>query len=366
MTDPRRTPLFDLHESLGGRMVDFAGWELPIQYEGVVSEHNWCRSSAGLFDVGHMGVVELRGDDPAAAFEALNPAGLTTLKPGKIRYGLLTLDNGGVLDDLMTTNSGDYLTLVVNASRREIDLAHLRQGLAGIDVIERDDLSLLALQGPKAIDVMSRLIPAVTEMFFLEAIEAEIKGVPVTVSRSGYTGEDGFEITVPSVSVETLARLLLDAPEVKPMGLGARDTLRLEAGLCLYGHELTEEITPIEADLRWTIPKRRREAKDFPGAEIIMSQYDTGAKRLRVGLLTDGKRPVRDGSTLKTLDGEPVGEVSSGGYGPSVEAPVAMGYVASAHAAIGTKLIADVRGKDVPITVADLPFSPHTYVRRPR
>lgn len=366
MSDLRRTPLYDLHQSLGGRIVDFAGWELPIQYEGVIAEHNWCRTSAGLFDVGHMGVVELRGDNPALAFESLNPAGLTTLKPGKIRYGLLTLPNGGVLDDLMTTNSGDYLTLVVNASRRDVDLAHLRSGLAGIEVIERDDLALLALQGPKAIDVMGRLVPAVTEMFFLEAIEAKIAGIPTTISRSGYTGEDGFEITIPSDSVEHVAKLLLAADEVKPMGLGARDTLRLEAGLCLYGHELNEEITPIEADLRWTIPKRRREAKDFPGADIIMGQYDEGASRLRVGLLADGKRPVRDGATLKTPDGEEVGYVSSGGYGPSVEAPVAMGYVATEASADGTQLVADVRGKDVPITVSPLPFSPHNYVRRPR
>ncbi len=366
MSDLRHTPLHALHIELGGRLVDFAGWELPIQYEGVIAEHNWCRTSAGLFDVSHMGVVELHGDDPATALERLTPAAITTLLPGKIRYSLFTLDNGGVLDDLMVTNSESHLTLVVNAARREVDLPHLRAGLPEIDVVERDDLALLALQGPLAVTALARLAPAVADLFFLEATTVEIDGAQIGVSRSGYTGEDGFELTVANDDADRIARLLLAQPEVKPAGLGARDTLRLEASLCLYGHELDETTSPVEADLSWTMPKRRREAKDFPGADVIMDQYDNGPARVRVGLAPTGKRPVRDGTSLRTADGQPAGIVSSGGYGPTVERPVAMGYVSTELSAIGTKLVADVRGNDVEIEVCELPFAPHRYHRQAR
>ena len=366
MTDLRKTPLHALHTELGGRLVDFAGWELPIQYEGVIAEHTWCRQSAGLFDVSHMGVVELRGDDPATALERLTPAAITSLQPGKIRYSLFTLDNGGVLDDLMVTNAGDYLILVVNAARRPVDLPHLRDGLPELDVVERDDLALLALQGPKAVDALARLVPSVADLYFLEATTVELDGTQIGVSRSGYTGEDGFELTIPNDAAERIARLLLAQPEVKPAGLGARDSLRLEASLCLYGHELDETTTPVEADLTWTMPKRRREARDFPGADIIMDQYDNGPARLRVGLAPEGKRPVRDGTSLRTPEGEPAGTVSSGGYGPTVERPIAMGYVSTEHSAIGTTLIADVRGNDVTVVVCELPFSPNHYHRPAR
>ena len=365
----RTTPLHSLHSELGGRLVDFAGWELPIQYEGVIAEHLWCRTSAALFDVSHMGVVELRGDNPAQGLERLTPAGLTTLKPGKIRYALFTNEAGGVIDDLMVTNSGDHLTIVVNAARRNVDLPHLRKSLPELDIVERDDLALLALQGPKAVEVFAKLVPAVTEMAFMEAITAsiELEGLddPVTlsISRSGYTGEDGVEVAVPGTAADALARWILSNDEVRPAGLGARDTLRLEASLCLYGNDLSESITPVEADLRWTIPKRRRQAKDFPGAEIIMDQYENGPTRIRVGLAAEGRRPVRDHSELSTLDGTAVGEVSSGGYGPTVQHPVAMGYVSPQHAEIGTKLLASVRGTEVPITVVELPFVPHNYRR---
>lgn len=369
------TPLHALHVELGGRMVDFAGWELPIQYEGVVAEHNWVRNSAGLFDVSHMGVVELRSEnggaaEVAAALETLTPAGLTTLKASKIRYALFTNDSGGVIDDLMVTNVDDeYLMIVVNAARRNVDLPHLRANLKGIEIVERDDVALLALQGPKAVETIARLAPALTDLVFMEAlaVDVQLEGhadpVTISVSRSGYTGEDGVEIVVPGNAAESLARWLLDQDEVKPAGLGARDTLRLEASLCLYGNDLNETITPVEADLRWTMPKRRREAKDFPGGDIIMDQYNNGPSRIRVGLRAEGRRPVRDHTSLRTIAGKPAGEVSSGGYGPSVEHPIAMGYVSPELAAVGTNLIADVRGTDVAITVVDLPFVPHNYKR---
>lgn len=346
-------------------MVDFAGWDLPIQYEGVIAEHTWCRTSASLFDVSHMGLIELHGDDPARSLEQLNPAGLTTLKPGAIRYGFLLNDDGGVVDDLMVTNSGDHLSAVINASRRDVDVAYLRSRLVDVDVIERPDTAILALQGPKAVEALGRLAPGATELFFLQSTTVEIAGAEVGVSRSGYTGEDGFELLVPSAAAEVVARLILEQPEVKPAGLGARDTLRLEAGLCLYGNDLDETVSPIEADLRWAIPKRRREAADFPGADRILTEYENGPRRIRVGLAADGRRPVREQSTL-SFDGEKVGAVTSGGFGPTIDRPVAMGFVRPDLAEVGTRLVADVRGRDVPITVAPLPFAPHRYRRAPR
>ncbi|MDH4364391.1 MAG: glycine cleavage system aminomethyltransferase GcvT, partial [Acidimicrobiia bacterium] len=366
----------------GGRLVGFAGWELPVQYEGVIAEHTWCRTSAALFDVSHMGVVELRpgtgagGTDGVAAvaqaLETLTPAAVTSLEPGRQRYALLTTDEGGIIDDLMLTNRGDHLVAVVNASRRAVDLAHLRQRLtpAGVVVVERTDLALLALQGPRAVDALARLVPAAAGLVFMDHVVVGgatlpdgIATGPLGVARSGYTGEDGFELTVAAERAEALARALLAQPEVRPAGLGARDTLRLEAGLPLYGHDLDLATSPVEADLAWSIPKRRREDGRFPGAARVRAELAAGPARRRVGLAVEGRRPVRDGAALRTADGAPAGTVTSGGYGPTVEAPVAMGYVPTPLAADGQSLIADVRGTDVPVRVAPLPFTPHRYVR---
>lgn len=367
------TPLHDLHRALGGRMVDFAGWDLPIQYEGVVAEHTWCRASAGLFDVSHMGVLELRGDDVATSLERLTPAAIATLGSGRMRYGLLTNTAGGIIDDFMVSNLDDHLMMVINASRRSVDVPHLRAHLAGIDLVERADLSLIALQGPKAITALQRLQSDVSQLCFLDVARMDLRdpagsdrsAVAAVVSRSGYTGEDGFELALPADRAEAVARWLLAQPEVKPCGLGARDTLRLEAGLCLYGNDLDDTTTPIEADLVWTMPKLRREAGDFIGAGPVLAQLADGPSRIRVGLAAEGRRPVRDHTLLRASDGTDAGAVTSGGYGPSLERPVAMGYVPTALALPGTRLVADVRGTDVIVTVADLPFTPHRYVRRP-
>jgi len=388
MTDTealRTTPLRALHQELGGRLVDFAGWELPVQYEGVIAEHTWCRTSAALFDVSHMGVVELRpggsagsaGADGVAAvadaLEALTPAAVTTLDAGRQRYALLTAHDGGIIDDLMVTNRGDHLVAVVNAGRRDVDVAHLRERLApaGVEVIERTDVALLALQGPKAVDALARLVPAAAGLVFMDhVVIAEGAALPdgtgtgpLGVARSGYTGEDGFEITVAAERAEALARALLAQPEVRPAGLGARDTLRLEAGLPLYGHDIDLTTSPVEADLAWSIPKRRREDGRFPGAGRVRAELADGPARRRVGLAVEGRRPVRDGAALRTGEGAPAGTVTSGGYGPTVEAPIAMGYVPTALAEPGQALIADVRGTDVPVRVSPLPFTPHRYVR---
>jgi aminomethyltransferase len=363
----RTTPLYDLHRELGAKLVPFAGWEMPIQYEGVLDEHAWCRSSAGLFDVSHMAVIELRGDDPARSLERLTPAGITTLQAGRQRYGLLTNDGGGIIDDFMVTNWGSHLTMVANASRRDVDLAHLRDGLTDVDVLERPDIALLAIQGPAAAAVVIDHDPSLADTVFLDNRPATIDGIEVQAARAGYTGEDGFELAVPADQADRLARLLLDDPRVRPVGLGARDTLRLEAGLCLYGNDLDETTSPVEADLVWSIPKSRREAGDYPGGDRVSRELADGPSRIRVGLQPDGRRPVRDHATLRAADadadGPTCGVVSSGGFGPTVERPVAMAYVDPAVAAEGTPLVADVRGKDVACTVAPLPFVPHRYHR---
>lgn len=363
-TDLRRTALFDHHVAAGGRLVDFAGWELPIQYESVIAEHTWTRTSASLFDVSHMAVVEIHGESPGVSLERLTPAGVSTLAEGRQRYALLTNDEGGIIDDCMVANWGDHLTMVVNASRAAVDIPHLIAGLPDCDVRFKLDRSLLALQGPSAAAVMARLAPSLANTVFLDVRAIELGGVEVEISRSGYTGEDGFEITIPGDSAAiAVAELLLDQPEVQLAGLGARDTLRLEAGLHLYGNDLDETISPVEADLVWSMPKRRREAGDFPGASRIERELADGPARKRVGLRPEGKRPVREHTTLRSTDDEAAGEVTSGGYGPSVEHPIAMALVPPHLAEIGTPLIADVRGKDVPCVVAPLPFSPHRYVR---
>jgi aminomethyltransferase len=383
-TEVKATPLHRLHAELGGRMTPFAGWDLPVRYDEVIAEHTWCRISAALFDVSHMGIVELRLDDSppgptgeelALTVEALTPAALTTLGTNRQRYCLLTNDDGGVIDDCMITRRGDHLVIVVNAARRDVDLAHLRASLPAVQVVERTDLAMLALQGPQAAAVMARLAPDAAQLVFLDHIVTDLDLGPATadhdggrvegvgVSRSGYTGEDGFELMVPAADAERLARALLAHPEVKPAGLGARDTLRLEAGLHLYGNDLDASTSPIEAGLAWTVPKRRRAEGGFPGAERILSELEHGPARVRVGLRPAGRRPVRDGAGLRIPDGDPAGVVTSGGFGPTVGAPVAMGYVRAGLDDTGRTLVADVRGSDVVVEIATLPFVPHRYHR---
>lgn len=364
LPERRRTALHQLHVEAGGRMVDFAGWDLPIQYDGVIAEHTWTRTSASLFDVSHMAVVEIRGDNPGASLERLTPAGVSTLAEGRQRYGLLTNDDGGVIDDFMVANRGSHLAMVVNASRTAVDVPHLIAGLADCDVRLMLDTSLLALQGPEAAAIINRLVPSLSDTTFLDVRDAEIGGVEVAASRSGYTGEDGFELTISGAAEAiAVAELLLEQPEVHWAGLGARDTLRLEAGLHLYGNDLDETVSPVEAGLTWSMPKRRREAGDFPGGHRIRGELANGPARVRVGLRPEGKRPVREHTALRSPSGDHAGEVTSGGYGPSVEHPIAMALVPPHLADLGTELIADVRGKDVPCVVAPLPFSPHRYAR---
>ena len=367
--DLKQTPLHGLHLELGGRMVPFAGYAMPLQYRaGIVAEHRQTRAAAGLFDVSHMGQVTISdGDDgtaAAAALEALVPADVRALAPGRCRYSFFTNDAGGILDDLMITRTGDGLFVVVNAACKAADLAHLQAGLAGRAAVRMDETAgLLALQGPAAAAVLSRLAPEVAGMPFMSQIEVALAGAPCRVSRSGYTGEDGYEIAVPGAAAEALARRLLAEPEVGPVGLGARDSLRLEAGLCLCGHDIDETTTPVEAGLAWAIQKRRREDGGFPGAEVIRRQLAEGPARRRVGLRPEGRAPVREGAELRDGQGATVGRVTSGGFGPSVGAPVAMGYLDAGLAAPDTLVTALVRGRELPCRVARLPFAPHRYHR---
>lgn len=365
MADLQRLPLHDLHVEHGGRMVPFAGWEMPVQFEGVMAEHLHTRAKAGLFDVSHMGQVLLRPRTDmatlAAEFEKLMPVSVAALPEGRQRYGLLTNDQGGIRDDLMFANRGDHFYVVVNAGCKDADIAHLTAHL-GDQVHPVTDRALLALQGPLAVDALSRLVPAVADMRFMDVITADTLFGPLWISRSGYTGEDGFEISVPFGGADGLASALLDMAEVAPIGLGARDSLRLEAGLCLYGHDIDTHTTPVEAGLTWAIQKSRRSG-GFAGDTRILHELAEGPERKRVGLLPEGRAPMREGVELFAADGTPVGTVTSGGFGPSVGAPVAMGYVAAAHTAIGTHLFGEVRGKRLPVTVAALPFVPPSYKR---
>jgi aminomethyltransferase len=368
LTDLLRLGLHDLHVGLQGRMVPFAGYEMPVQYAaGVMKEHLHCRASAGLFDVSHMGQVILRPKAGmaalCAAFEAMMPVDVAGLATGRQRYGLFTNDAGGVLDDLMFANRGDHLFVVVNAARKAHDLPHMAAHLGDVaEVVAINDRALLALQGPLAGAALARIVPGVAAMRFMDV------GVfgDLWISRSGYTGEDGFEISVPAGRAEGLARDLLAMPEVLPIGLGARDSLRLEAGLCLYGHDLDETTSPVEAGLTWAIQKSRRAGGDraggFPGATRILRELADGLERRRVGLRPEGRAPMRDGTQL--FDGDrAAGTICSGGFGPSVEAPIAMAYVPAALSTPGTRLDGDVRGRRLPVTVADMPFHPTTYKR---
>lgn len=372
----KRTPLHELHVALGGKMVPFAGYDMPVQYPaGVLKEHLHTRAKAGLFDVSHMGQLALRPksgkvEDAARALERLVPQDIVANAAGRQRYAQFTNDAGGILDDLMVANFGDHLFLVVNAACKEADEAHLRANLAGDCIIDSlADRALLALQGPKAEAVLAKFCAGAPAMMFMDAGPHEVAGIKCFVSRSGYTGEDGFEISVPAGDAERLAKMLLDDPDVLPIGLGARDSLRLEAGLCLYGHDIDTATTPVEAALEWSVQKSRRSggarAGGFPGAEKILAHFDRGASRRRVGLRAEGRAPVREGALLfaDATGGEPIGKVTSGGFGPSLNAPVAMGYVPTASSALGTKLFAEVRGQRLPLQVAAMPFVKNTYKR---
>ena len=368
MGDLKRTPLYALHLELGARMVPFAGYEMPVQYRlGVMKEHLHTRARAGLFDVSHMGQVLLAGAAPAKALEALVPQALTGLAEGRQRYAFFTNETGGILDDLMVANRGDHLLVVVNAACKDADIAHMRAHLP--EVTEISDRALLALQGPEAEAVLESLVPGTAAMRFMDVAVFDSRFGPLWVSRSGYTGEDGFEISVPAPHARALAEALLAKEAVEPIGLGARDSLRLEAGLCLYGHDIDETTTPVEAALEWAIQKARRRggAREggFPGATRILDQLEHGAPRRRVGLLPGTRAPMRDGTQLFADEQAetPIGHVTSGAFGPSLGAPVSMGYVASAHAATGTRLFGEVRGKRLPVTIAAMPFRPSTYKR---
>lgn len=358
------TPLNALHKELGARMVPFAGYEMPVQYPtGILTEHKHTRAAAGLFDVSHMGQVRIAGDDPARALEMLVPGDLQALDVGKMQYTMFTNDAAGILDDFMVNKRDRDLFVVVNAACKEQDIAHMRENLKGCEIEYLEDRALLALQGPQAVEVLSRLNPVVQAMNFRMGATLALGKFEAFVTRSGYTGEDGFEISVPNDQVEELARWLIAQPEVKPIGLGARDSLRLEAGLCLYGHDIDTSTTPIEAGLAWSISKRRRAEGGYPGAEVVKRQLAEGVKRKLVGIQPDGRAPAREGTEIFDEKGEKLGTVTSGGFGPSVDAPVAMGYVASERAKAGTPLSLMVRGKPLPAKVCTLPFITKRYAK---
>jgi aminomethyltransferase len=371
-----RTPLHALHLRLGARMVPFAGYDMPVQYPtGIIKEHLHTRTAAGLFDVSHMGQLEVRPrsgrvEDAARALEALVPVDILGLAPGRQRYALLTNATGGVLDDLMVSNQGDHLALVVNAACKKADLAHLRAHLTDSCTVETlNDHALVALQGPQSEAVLVALAPEVRTMRFMDARVVALLGQPCLISRSGYTGEDGFEISIPADRAEALCVALLENPSVAAVGLGARDSLRLEAGLCLYGSDLDSTTTPVEAALEWAIQKSRRtggaRAGRFPGAQTILAQLASGAARRRVGLKPEGRSPVRGGAAIfqNEQDAAPIGSVTSGGYGVSLGAPIAMGYLPTAFTKPGTRVFAEVRGKRLPMQVCDLPFVAAHYRR---
>lgn len=357
----KQTPLNALHLRLGAKMVPFAGWEMPVSYPaGLMAEHAACRNGAALFDVSHMCQVDVSGG--AEAFEALVPAALTTLKPGQARYTFFTDAGGGILDDLIATNTGDGLYVVLNAARRDHDLAHLTTHL-GLPFVERSDLALLALQGPRAGTVIESLAPEAARLVFMQTLLVQVDGVPMRLSRLGYTGEDGFEISLPAGDATAFAERLLAAPGVTAAGLGARDTLRMEAGLCLYGQDIDETTTPIEAGLGWAIQKSRRAAGTFPGAARILQDLETGPNHRLVGIVPNGRAPARAGTQITAPDGTPIGQVTSGGFGPTLQKPISMGYVAAAYATADTEVALMVRGKPLPARVTPLPFVPHRYKR---
>ena len=362
-----KTPLHALHVECGAKMVAFAGYDMPVQYPtGILKEHLHTRASAGLFDVSHMGQAFLSGEDPARALERLTPADLVGLKEGMQRYGLLLNDRGTILDDFMTTRlKGEgALYLVVNAATKENDFAYIAEGLRGVATLAvKPDRALLALQGPRAAQVLERHSPGISNLTFMKVARAQVCSAAAIVSRSGYTGEDGFEISIEAKDAEAVATTLLSEPEVLPIGLGARDSLRLEAGLCLYGHDIDESTDPVEANLVWSIGKRRKSDKDFPAAERIMDRVLNGTSRKRVGIRPDGKAPAREGTEIADKSGRKLGHITSGGFGPSLNGPMAMGYVETTFAGDGTEIDLIVRGRALPARVAPMPFVPHRYRR---
>jgi aminomethyltransferase len=362
---PQSLPLDGWHRARGARMVPFAGYNMPIQYEGIMAEHLWTRENAGLFDVSHMGQLLINGPDVDAELEKLLPADVKGLGVDKMRYSLLLNESGGILDDLMLTRQADGFYMVVNGATKYDDIGHMREHLPDeITLNHLEESALLALQGPKAGDVLARIQPNVARLYFMEAGAFDLNGVPAWVSRSGYTGEDGFEISIAADQAEKIATLLCDQPDVKPIGLGARDSLRLEAGLPLYGHDLDEETTPISADLGFALQKRRREEGGFPGAERILLEREQGPVLKRVGLLVEGRQPVREGAAVVDADGNEVGKVTSGGFSPSLERPIAMAYVPVALAAPGTRLQLNQRAKIFEADVTAMPLVPHRYHRK--
>lgn len=365
MTDtPKRTPLYDLHIELGGKMVDFAGWEMPVQYPmGIMGEHKHCREKAVLFDVSHMGQVILKGDNIGEKLEAICPQAYATLKEGKARYGFFTNEDGGIMDDLIVSNAGDHFFVVVNASMRHQDIPHMAANLDGVEVTEIFDRALVAVQGPKAEDVVGDLCPAARDLTFMETTVADINGVECRISRLGYTGEDGYEISIPEDQAEAIARAFLAHDDCEPAGLGARDSLRLEAGLCLYGNDIDQSTSPIEASLAWAIQKRRKEEGGFPGAERIQRELAEGPAKKLVGIKPDGRAPARQRVEIQAADGTSIGEITSGGFGPTVGGPVAMGYVAKGHGEVGEKVNLIIRGKAQPAEIVSLPFVQQNYKR---
>ena len=365
-------PLDGWHRAKGARMVEFAGYHMPIQYDGIMAEHQWTRESAGLFDVSHMGQITFTGDGVVAALETLMPADIAGLALNRARYSLLLDDEGGILDDLMLTRQepgedGERVYMVVNGATKYDDIGHMIERLPDeVTLNLMEDHALLAAQGPKAVDAVSRLIPGVEALVFMQAAPFAWQGHDLWVSRSGYTGEDGYEISVPAEAAEALADALVAQPEVKPIGLGARDSLRLEAGLPLYGHDLDPETTPVMADLGFALFKRRRESADFPGAARILNEREHGPATKRVGLLVDGRQPVREGATVVDDAGATIGKVTSGGFAPTVGAPIAMAYVPLSLAAPGTRVTLSQRGKTHQATVTAMPFVPHRYFRGAR
>ena len=367
----KQTPLHALHVSRGARMVPFAGYDMPVQYDGIIAEHTHTRTQAGLFDVSHMGQAFLVGADHetvARALETLVPGDIASLALGRQRYTQLLDDSGGILDDLMVTRSADpaedgALMLIVNAATKEADYAHIAPRLpAGVRLIRADHRALIAVQGPMAVQVVGRHCPEAVGLRFMSAISTHFDGIDCHISRSGYTGEDGYEISCKATRVRAIVERLLSEPALKLIGLGARDSLRLEAGLCLYGHDIDATTSPIEAALTWSIGKRRREEGGFPGAERVQRELRDGPARLRVGIKPEGRAPAREGTEI-TLDDAVIGKVTSGGFGPSVNGPIAMGYVEARYAAPGTAVMLIVRGKPMPARIATLPFVSHRYVR---
>ena len=361
---PKRTPLYDLHVELGGKMVDFAGWEMPVQYPmGIMGEHKHCREKAALFDVSHMGQVILKGEDVGTALESICPQAYATLKEGKARYGFFTNEDGGIMDDLIVSNAGSYWFVVVNAALRHQDIPHMKAHLDGVEVTEIFDRALVAVQGPAAEDVVGALCPEARDMKFMETIMADIMGATCRVSRLGYTGEDGYEISIPEDRAVEISRAFLSHENCEPAGLGARDSLRMEAGLCLYGNDIDQSTSPIEASLSWAIQKRRKEEGGFPGAALIQKELAEGAARKLVGIKPEGRAPARQHVEIQCLEGNPIGEITSGGFGPTVGAPVAMGYVSAGHGEPREKVNLIIRGKAQPAEIVSLPFVQQNYKR---